>query len=368
MARCARIVPTLTGGDLLFWPPGQDGTQRAGWPAGRYRIEFLTGSAIGHIDVAIPGRFERIPAPQPAPDGPGELLPADGFAPTAMPPGTFVVADGAATSLGSTAGLDLDAAAAWRQARPLADLGDGSVASVWQPRSTGLGVVFPAGTWLAGAELRRLSPDAFDVDPKPILGQVARDAAFETWLRSPWGGDQPVSAPFALFASPTGQAWAPGTYEIRATWAEGGQQQSGAWGIELRPGSDLAPTPLLDAARGFAPYAGSSTLEIGTDVRLAGGFGGTDCNEARTDPDPTVLGISHPAGTPLADVSARLSLYSGRSWVVPLRVVPEVVPGMTLVTSASGGTLPSGLYRLEIDEGGTVERRTVCLGSVPFDG
>jgi hypothetical protein len=171
-----------------------------------------------------------------------------------------------------------------------------------------------------------------------------------------------------LFASPTGQAWAPGAYEIRATWTEGGQQQSGAWGIELRPGSDVAALPLLGAARGFVPHAGSPTLEIGADLRLADGFGGTDCNETRTDPEPTVLGVSHPTDVDVTDVRARLSLYSGRSWVVPLRVVPDVVPGMTLVTSASGGTLPSGLYRLEIDVGGTMERRTVCLGSVPFDG
>lgn len=347
------IDRTLTGGDLVFWPPGQDGTRRAGWPAGRYRIEFLMGSTIGRIDVAIPSRFERVPAAAPAPAPPGELLPAVSFRPTAMPPGSFAVADGAATSLATIAGRDLDAPAAWLRALPLTDLGDGSVATVWQPRATGLGVVFPAGTWLAHAELRRLAPGPFDADPAPIVGQVpAVDG----------------NAPYALFVPPLGEAWAPGTYEIAAGWTEGGQQQAGAWGIELRPGPDVAAGPLLVAARSLAPYANSTTLEIGTDVRSADGLGGTSCDEPRTDPQPTVLGISHPANVPIIDVSARLSLYSGRSWVVPLRVVPGVVPGMTLVESASGGTLPSGLYRLEMTEGTGLERRTICLGSVPFDG
>ena len=348
-----RIPPELVGGELLLWPPGSDGSQATTWPAGRYRIDLLMGTTIERVDVSIPGRFERIPVDVP-PSVPTALAPAIGIVPAGQGMSGFVVADGVATDFAPVPGPTMDIATAWL--RPSLRTGEGgywTTPSLWEPRATGLGVRFSAGAHVIDATFVRLAPGSLAVDPVPVEGIVTDPAG---------------SVPYVMFAAPDGRAWAPGVYAIRASWADANGPHAGDWSLELRPGRTNASSVLFEAARGFASWAGLSRPVVGTDVRLPVGFGGTSCDEVRDGADPTVLGISHPVATKVTDVTAKISLYSGRSWDVALRVVPEAVPGMTLVESASGGSLPAGLYRLTILGAAGPQRLTVCLGSVPFDG
>jgi hypothetical protein len=209
------------------------------------------------------------------------------------------------------------------------------------------------GRRLLHASLRRLSPDPLTPAPSPIVGKTTKAGS---------------TAAYAVFPSPSGTAWAPATYAVDATWMDATGKHRASWHLELKPGRLSAPSRLLDAARGFARFAGSKTLVIGVDTLLPVAFGGTSCDDPHAANEPTVLGISHPVGMHVTDVQARLASSGGRTIDVPLRIVSDAVAGMTLAAPASGGTFPAGLYRLTIGETNGLPRVAVCLGAGPFAG
>ncbi len=351
------IPPELVGGELLLWPPGSDGSQSVSWPAGRYRIDLLMGTTIQRVDVAIPGRFERVPA-DPAPSIPTGLVPAAGVVPADLPTGGFMVVDGIAKAFAPVPGPSIDPATAWL--RPTFLTGDGGswkTPSIRESRAAGLGVRFPVASHVLDAALTRIAPGPLTVAAAPVVGAI----------------DDPAGTiPFVTFAAPEGRAWAPGDYAITATWADANGPHTDDWVLELRPGGINVSSVLVGAAQAFASAADVSTTTLRADVWTPAGIGGTSCDDARGETrfgeEPTVLGISHPVDTIVSDVTASLALPGGQSRDIPLRVVPEALPGVTLVEAVSGGSLPPGQYRLRVQETGGPQRLTICLGSGPFDG
>jgi hypothetical protein len=92
------------------------------------------------------------------------------------------------------------------------------------------------------------------------------------------------------------------------------------------------------------------------------------CDEQLIDETPAVLGIGHPVTEFVDEVTATVIGPTGREIDLPLRIAPDVVPGLTLVAPLRGATFAAGIYRF-------VERRdsieipfTVCLGTSPFSG
>ena len=128
------------------------------------------GTTIQRVDVAIPGRFERIPV-DPPPSVPSDLVLADGVLPTGIGMGGFVVADGVANAFAPVPGPTMDTATAWL--RPSLLTGDGgywTTPSLREPRATGLGVRFSAGAHVLDASLVRLAPGPLAAEPEPVVG------------------------------------------------------------------------------------------------------------------------------------------------------------------------------------------------------
>jgi hypothetical protein len=129
----------------------------------------------------------------------------------------FAFVDGTAVPLRATTSRPLDEAEAWRD---LAGIGGDVVASAFLPRTSALGIMFPSGTRIEAATLRRLSPET----------------PFEPPPRTRGNSDRRGRSPFVLFEVPDGGVFAPGVYAISATWTIDGSTHEDTWHAELMPG------------------------------------------------------------------------------------------------------------------------------------
>lgn len=367
-------VPSLASdrpaAELLFAPPRLGGITIPAWPAGRYRLDLLMGTAIERIDLvleappggggplqdldqaAVLGRFDR--------EGETPALPGrPRFGP-------YAVASGVHRPLEAEPGPLLDPAAAWL------DPGDRVARAVW-PGAIALGVTLPEDALDVSGIIRRLAPDpVFD-------GPTARVIAADT------DGD---SAPAIEFVRGGGRAWAPGVYAIEATWRDGQGARSTAWHIELLPGSATRAAPLLDAARRYAGQAGREALivsrprrlgmEAGSDAVVSFPLGGEiGCDRSRMDDTPMALGLGLPDDAWLVAAEALRDRSTGGAAAVGLRLVPDALPGLALIAPRDLPRFRAGLYSLRLhveglpgeDRGQPVVRTVrICLGPPPFDG
>ena len=213
-------------GTLLLVRPGNGGAALTSWPGGHYRIDVLAADGIHRIALQIPGRFGNVPAPDPWPAAPAELVAARKGDPSVTRQGPFAVVDGVSVGLSATPGPLLDEAAEWWAELVRARAKAPAVAVVHLPRATGLGVMFTEHAVVSSASIRRLAPDA-KVDAAPVFGGVS----------SLHG-----RTPYLVFTPNGGGAWQPGVYAITAAWTDPDGAHAGTWHLELRPGA-LAAGP-----------------------------------------------------------------------------------------------------------------------------
>lgn len=358
------------GGGFLYRMIGGDGTIR-NWTAGRYRVDILVDGAIRRFGFTLPNRFDIVPdGAEPAPAA-ADLVDPAGSALPGMSEGPFVTASGDSIPLRTEAGPPLTEAGAWLNVDPGTGRAPRShVATVFVRSATGLGVILPAGAVVRRSEIRRLAPEP--LDGEPLL--VPDDASLAP------------QAAHVLYRPPDGGAWTPGVYRISVMWDDSTGQHDRSWHIELRPGPVGELPSMLLAARGFARYAGSTGVVVGTAEPLEGGprsvairllqpgqAVGTGipprdrvpCAGVRVDALSGVVGLAGPVGIPPPRVAARVLFEFNRSGEQPLLTAAGDVPGLTLVAPAGPPQLPSDAYQLRIDDTTKPVGASVCLTVIP---
>ena len=338
------LDPAPAFGGYLLGSPTVRGLPLETWPAGRYRIDVLTGQGIRHLHIGLPDRFEVVPGP----DGPAART--DGslrspFAPrfpAGIEAGPFLVAGGEVRLLPTEpASAPLDAATLWR---------DGT-ASVHAPDATGLGVLFPAGSTEASATLHLVAPVDGPAQGRRAMGMRLAEGR----------------APFAVFRAPNGAAWAPATYRIEAAWtSEDGERRTAMYALELLPAADLVPGIVLDAARGFRPWAGRADAVVGIPSFAEASEQDLACleGEAVVTEAPTVIGLGHEPGRPPEDVRTQLQFDAGRLAAQPVLIAREALPGLSLVAPARTASFAPGVYRLTLEDAGAPRTLVLCAGVI----
>ena len=199
------------------------------FPAGRYRVDALVDGAIRRVDVAIPGLDGTVPAPgDPGePDGTG-LVPLSSSDPSEVLAGPFVTVDGRAVPLDVAPVDPLDETGAWIDGLTTPDSADRpTVARVYQPRATGIGVMLTSHARIERAEIVRLAPDV-PLGPVTTIGGVSYNHG-----GTPWIG----------FAAPGAGAWPAGDYAMTVFWVDGTEHRTDTWHVELRPGPSTPSAP-----------------------------------------------------------------------------------------------------------------------------
>jgi hypothetical protein len=277
--------------------------------------------------------------------------------------------------LGSEAGPPLDEAGAWLDLDP----GTGRaprdfVAAAVLPRANGLGVLLPPGSVVISAEVERLAPEPLPGEPIRIDG-------------SGTGSGENVRYPHVLFAAPGAEGWRPGTYRVGVTWSDVEGSHEASWHVELRPGS-VEASRLLAAVRGWARYAGSTGVLLGTAEPLEGGPGsatirllrygsgaagaesaarGSGCGGTFVDGRPDLIGFAYPADR--ASSSARVSVLLPllRREDASALVASAGVPGLLVVAPATTATFPAASYRLTVGEGDQALTYALCMSIADFE-
>lgn len=344
-AGTAPLDPAPGFGGYLMGPPTIRGLVYERWPAGRYRIDVLSGQGIRSLHVALPDRFEVVPGP----DGPAAVPDATLVSPFAprfpqrVEPGAFVVAGGRVVPVpAASASAPLDPATAWRDGTP----------SVHAPDATGLGVLLPFGAREGVATLHLVAPTE-----GPAPGRRAIGVRFDA-----------ERAPFVVFRAPRGAAWAPGTYRMDATWTDpGGVASAASYHVTLLPTPDTAPGLVLDAARGFREWAGRDGEVVGMPSIPGEDEQDLAClegNEAVVTDVPTVVGLGHPPGEPPRSVLGQLQFDGGRLAEQPVLVATEALPGLTLVAPARTDSFVPGVYRLTLEGEDGPRSLLLCAGVI----
>jgi hypothetical protein len=339
------LHPAPALGGYLLGSPTIRGTPLETWPAGRYRIDVLSGAGIRHLHVAVPDRFEVVPPP----DGPAAATDPSLRSPFAprfpddAPPGPFLVAAGEVLPFHADAEAEpRDAAALWR---------DGT-AGTHAPDATGLGLLFPPESTEASATLHLVAP----LD-RPAAGRRALGMRFAE-----------ERSPFVVFRAPNGAAWASGTYRLEAVWtAADGERASANYHLELLPAPDLVPAMVLDAARGFRQWAGRIDALVGMPAFAEAAEQDLAClegNEAVVTETPTVIGLGHEPDRPPGRVSGELQFDGGRLATQPVLVATEALPGLTLVAPARSTSFAPGVYRLTLEEADGPRTLVLCAGVI----
>ena len=364
------LEPSPSGGGFLYRVMGDDGTVQ-NWTAGRYRVDVLVDGAIRRVDFTLPNRFEIVPdrdEPQPVA---ADLVDPAGSALPGMSVGPFITASGDSIPLRAEAGPPLTEAGAWLNVDPGTGRAPRShVATVFVRSATGLGVILPAGSTVARSEISRLAPEP--LRGVPVL--VPDDAS------------PTPQAAHVLYRPPDGGAWTPGVYRISVTWDDPTGRHDRSWHIELRPGPVRELPQLLLAARGYARYAGSTGVVVGTAEPLEGGPRSVairllragqgsapgipardrvPCDGVRLDGLSSVVGLAGPIDAPPATVAARVLFEFNRSGEQPMLVAAGDVPGLTLLAPAGRPPLPSDAYQLRVDDTTKPAGASLCLSVAP---
>ncbi len=360
-----------SGGGFLYRVTGADGSIQ-NWAAGRYRIDVLVDGAIRRFGFTLPNRFEIVPDRAEPPPEQGDLIDPAGGALPDLPIGLFVTASGVSIPLSADEGPPLTEAGSWLNVDPGTGRAPRSrVATSFVPAATGLGVTLPPGSVVQRSSVKRLAPEPLPVDPELVRDDRAT----------------PGSTAHVLYRAPGRGAWAAGVYQVSVAWTDSAGRHAGSWLVELRPGPVRELPSMLLAARGFARYAGSSGVVVGTAEPLEGGPRSVAIRLLRTSPEPAsptiprrdrvpcdgvridafagVIGLAGPPGAPPPNVMARVLFEFNRSGEQPLLTAAGDVPGLTLFAPAGVPPLPSDAYQLRVDDTTNPIGPTVCLTVTP---
>ncbi|HET7676356.1 MAG TPA: hypothetical protein VFK38_00725 [Candidatus Limnocylindrales bacterium] len=201
----------------------------AGWPPGLYRLDLLSEDAGRPAVLAVPLHVAEDPSAgrQPpirvGPSGPGWTFTPAGL--LAAEPGTDLLTYG-------PDGLISRAVTAARERCSAAQIWQASLARPSVPSEAPLAAclpvsvrrVFAVGTDLAGGEVRELKLVRLEPVEAPV-GELLRP--------------DPRRPEFVVVVAPDGRPFAEGTYELRATLADGAVRY---WYLEVGPGAaDIPP-------------------------------------------------------------------------------------------------------------------------------
>jgi hypothetical protein len=381
----ARLLdPRPSRSGFLYVRRGTGDEAVRSWPAGTYRVDVLVSGSIRRALVTIPDRFGNVPDPALPPDLVAVDPPVDPSTATfaELPRGLFVTAEDAVLPLDSEAGPPLDEAGAWLDLDPgTARAPRDFVAAVAVPAANGLGVLLPPGSLVTSAGVERLAPEPLPGEPIRIDGS------------RPGVGDDALY-PHVTFAAPGTEGWRPGTYRIDVAWTDVQGTHEASWHVELRPGSGQEVSRphevprLLAAARGWARYAGSTGVLLGTAEPLEGGPGsatirllryglgaagaesaarGAGCGGTFVDGRPDLIGFAFPADR--ASSSARISVLLPllRREDASALVASAGVPGLLVVAPATTATFPAAAYRLTVGEGDKALTYALCMSIADFE-
>ncbi len=220
------VGPRRSSGAFLYERGDRVADAPSPWDPGRYRLDVLTGDEIQRIGVGIPGRLGVVPAATdvPTPTAPEQVL-AAGSDPSGVHAGLFATADGSAISLPALGGVLQDDHGAWLDlVLGSGPLGESVIASVYQPRATGLGVMLTPHAIVASATVHRLAPDG-RFDSPSVAGGISSTQG---------------RTPYVVFQAPGDSVWPPGVYAVSVSWTDAAGQHDDTWHVELRPGSDIS--------------------------------------------------------------------------------------------------------------------------------
>lgn len=345
-ARPLDLTPSL--GAMLFAPPRTVDGYLPAWPSGRYRIDLLVGGSVRSIHADLPpGVAARPPVIDALRSGTEPLVSAFASVTSGIDGGLFATVDGRGVPIAGAGVVVSDPGAAWIHGVP----------SVFEPRATGLGVMFPVGSSSPNATLRRLVPDGNFEEPRRAPGIRFDDAG--RW-------------PYMLFRAPGGGAWPAGVYGVDARWSDASGTHRATYAVELRPGRQSAPPPALAAVRALANRAGTEGVlgiprwpvdglrrAFVEGVDLTCGASGSTLPSGE---QPALLAIGHPVGEDVSATRLELVLDGGRTRSMPVLIARDVVPGLSLLAPAGGQAFPSGVHRLSVGEGAAARTTRVCIG------
>ena len=200
---------------------------RPTWRSGEYRIDVLVDGAVRRIMLQIPDRSGRVPELEPWTSTERGLVPVSESNPSGVHGGLFATVEGVGVPIGVIAGRPLDEVAAGSAGVDGVAAGaTPTVATVYLPRATGLGVMLTNRAFVHLAVLSRLAPSELGPVP-PVRGGIS---------------DMAGRTPFVMFGAPDGEPMAPGVYAISVSWTDPGGLHASTWHVELRPGPvQLAP-------------------------------------------------------------------------------------------------------------------------------
>ena len=210
------IDPGSPDGAFLFVEP-----TRLTWRSGHYRIDVLVDGAVRRIALEIPDSNGSVPEPDEWLTTERGLVGVSDSNPSGVRVGLFATVEGVGVPIGVIADRPLDEVAAWHDAVDGVPAGaTPTVAAVYLPRATGLGVMLTNRAFVHLAVLSRLAPSKL-VPVPPVRGGIS---------------DTQGRTPFVVFGAPDGEPMPPGVYAISVSWTDPAGLHAATWHVELRPG------------------------------------------------------------------------------------------------------------------------------------
>jgi hypothetical protein len=266
----------------------------------------------------------------------------------------------------------LDEAGAWLDLDPATGRRPRSfVASAYLPRVTRLGVMLSPRSVVRSARLERLAPGPLP-DPRLVIDHTPKEGA-------------PSSS--VMFRAPTGTAWPPGVYRLTVVWADFEGLHDESWHAELRPGPVRGLPAMLGAARGWARYAGTTGVILGTTESLGTGStsspirdiplrpataaypasSGVGCGGTVIEESPGVFGFAYPADRQATVVNARIERPFLRRDDQVLLTADPGIPGLVLAAPARIASIPGADYVFTVRTTDGDLEYALCLGMATFD-